>query len=182
MKAHGNDRLPTGHHRPGQGEAGSPKEVAEDMASGAGVRAQERCRRVIPIDSPCLPECRHAYILAPMEPALTLVCLRCGHSWLRRSLAKIPGTCPRCCSPYWNRPRKGEDPPKEKQPALHKTPGPRPLTRVQGLRAAADVIHSLGGYRRKLGYRTIQNDLNFVCEVLQRASEGEIDNIARPRE
>ena len=50
------------------------------------------------------------------------------------------------------------------------------------MRAAADVIHSLGGYRRKLGYRTIQNDLNFVCEVLQRASEGEIDNIARPRE
>ena len=117
-----------------------------------------------------------------MEPALTLLCLRCGHSWLRRSLAKIPDTCPRCCSPYWNRPRKGEYPPKAKQPALHKTPDPRPLTRAQGLRAAADVIHSLGGYRRKLGYRTIQNDLNFVCEVLQRASEGEIDNIARLRE
>ena len=65
---------------------------------------------------------------------------------------------------------------------LRHTPSPRELTRAQGLRAAADVIHSLGGYRRKLDSRTIQNDLNFVCEVLQRASEGEIDNIARPRE
>ena len=152
------------------------------MARGAGVRAQQKVSPSDSIDSPRLPECRHAYILAPMEPALTLVCLRCGHSWLRRCLAKIPGTCPRCCSPYWNRPRKGEDPPKAKQPAVHETPGPREFTRAQGLRAAADVIHALGGYRRKFDYRTIQNDLNFVCEVLQRASAGEIDNIARPRE
>lgn len=132
--------------------------------------------------SPGLAIYSHAYILGSMEPALTLLCLRCGHSWLRRCLTKIPGTCPRCCSPYWNRPRKGEDPPKARLPALHKAPGLQPLTRAQGLQAAAAVIHALRGYRKNPDYRTFQNDLNFVCEVLQRASSGETDNIARPRE
>jgi hypothetical protein len=116
-----------------------------------------------------------------METGLTLACLRCGHSWLRRSLAKIPGTCPRCCSPYWNRLRKGEGPPKAKRAALQKELGPRPLTRAQGLQVAADMIHSLGGYRKNPDYRIMQNDLNFVCEVLQRASAGETNHIARPK-
>ena len=117
-----------------------------------------------------------------METGLTLVCLRCGHSWLRRSLAKVPGTCPQCCSPYWNRPRKGENPPKV-LPEVHKKPDPRsrPFTRAQGLKVAADVIRSLRGYRKTPGYRTMQNDLNFVCEVLQRASAGETISQA-PRE
>ena len=119
-----------------------------------------------------------------METGLTLACLRCGHAWLRRSLAKIPGTCPQCCSPYWNRPRKGEEQPKAKLAKLQPVPGlrPRPLTRAQGLQVAADVIRSLRGYRKNPDYRTRQNDLNFVCEVLQRASEGETNNIARPRD
>ena len=112
-----------------------------------------------------------------METGLTLVCLRCGHSWLRRSLAKTPGTCPRCCSPYWNRPRKGDEPPKAKPPALLKALGPRPLTRAQGLQGAAKVIRSLQGYRKNPDYRTRQNDLNFVCDMLQRASTGEIDTM-----
>src|ERR1035438_7860367 len=107
-----------------------------------------------------------------METGLTLTCLRCGHSWLRRSLAKLPGTCPGCCSPYWNRSRKGEKPPKP--PKVLPT-----LTRPQGLQVAADVIQSLRGYRKKPDYRTMQNDLNFVCEVLQRSSAGETTNIAR---
>ena len=34
---------------------------------------------------------------------LTLTCLRCGHSWLRRVLTE-PKRCPRCTSPYWNQP------------------------------------------------------------------------------
>lgn len=117
-----------------------------------------------------------------MENGLTLGCLRCGHSWLRRSLAKIPGTCPQCCSPYWDRPRQGEKPPKTKLSPVHKLAGLRPLTRTQGLQLAADVIHSLRGYRKNADYRTIQNDLNFVCQVLQRASSGETDNIAQPKE
>lgn len=117
-----------------------------------------------------------------METGLSLDCLRCGHSWLRRSLAKIPGTCPRCCSPYWNRRRKEEEPPKANRPALHQAPGPRPLTRDQGLQVAAVVIRSLQGYRKNPDYRTMQNDLSFVCEVLQCASAGETNQIARLRE
>jgi hypothetical protein len=65
-------------------------------------------------------------------------------------------------------------------PPRHKMPDLRshPLTRTRGrLQVAADVIHSfihsLRGCRKKPGYRTIQNDLTFVCEVLQRASAGE---------
>ena len=34
-----------------------------------------------------------------------LECLRCGHTWLPRS-GKLPGVCPKCNSPYWNRPRR----------------------------------------------------------------------------
>ncbi len=34
-----------------------------------------------------------------------LHCLRCGHEWIPRSERK-PGTCPKCNSPYWDRPRK----------------------------------------------------------------------------
>jgi hypothetical protein len=47
---------------------------------------------------------------------------------------------------------------------------------------ATDVIHSLRGYRKNADYRTMQNDLNFVCQVLQRASAGEADSIARSGE
>ena len=37
--------------------------------------------------------------------ALQLVCLRCGHKWLKRKL-EDPMFCPKCRSPYWNKPRK----------------------------------------------------------------------------
>jgi len=37
---------------------------------------------------------------------LMLRCLRCDHEWLRRSLKSDPKQCPRCHSPYWNRPRR----------------------------------------------------------------------------
>ena len=118
------------------------------------------------------------------EAGLTLVCLRCNHAWLRRSLARAPGTCPRCCSPYWNRPRKGEEASQPRQPTLSRPPvlQPRPLTRAEGLQAASDVISELRGYRKNFDYRTIQNDLNFICAVLQRVSVGETNNIARPIE
>lgn len=114
------------------------------------------------------------------EPRLTLVCLRCDHSWLRRSLAKIPGTCPRCCSPYWNRTRQRQEqkvrlaprPPVLRQQA-------ETLTRAQGLQAASDVIGKLQGYRKIPEYRTIQRDLNFICEVLQRVSEGEMKDVTK---
>jgi predicted Zn-ribbon and HTH transcriptional regulator len=31
-------------------------------------------------------------------------CERCGHSWKRRS-EKLPKTCPKCRSPYWDKER-----------------------------------------------------------------------------
>ncbi len=34
-------------------------------------------------------------------------CERCSHSWLPRDKDQEPRVCPRCKSPYWNRPRKG---------------------------------------------------------------------------
>lgn len=34
-------------------------------------------------------------------------CERCGHEWIPRGdVAGEPKTCPKCKSPYWNRPRK----------------------------------------------------------------------------
>ena len=37
-------------------------------------------------------------------------CSRCGHRWFPRENTEEPCTCPKCKSPYWNRPRKGEIP------------------------------------------------------------------------
>lgn len=34
---------------------------------------------------------------------LELLCLRCQHKWLRRDLEKLPATCPKCRSPYWQK-------------------------------------------------------------------------------
>lgn len=31
-------------------------------------------------------------------------CLRCGHEWLPRKASK-PKWCPKCNSPYWDKPR-----------------------------------------------------------------------------
>lgn len=33
-------------------------------------------------------------------------CERCGGEWVPRDAAKEPTTCPKCKSPYWNRPRR----------------------------------------------------------------------------
>jgi len=113
------------------------------------------------------------------ETGLTLVCLRCDHSWLRRSLAKIPGTCPRCCSPYWNRTRQRQEQKvlATRQEALRQQA--ETLTRAQGLQVASDVIGKLRGYRKNPEYRTIQRDLNFICEVLQRVSEGGTNDVTK---
>ena len=32
-------------------------------------------------------------------------CERCGHEWIPRSFEANPRTCPKCKSPYWDRPR-----------------------------------------------------------------------------
>jgi len=31
-------------------------------------------------------------------------CLRCGHEWPSR-LERLPKQCPKCRSPYWNKPK-----------------------------------------------------------------------------
>ncbi len=33
-------------------------------------------------------------------------CERCGHEWVPRNEKDEPRVCPKCKSPYWNRPRK----------------------------------------------------------------------------
>jgi len=33
-------------------------------------------------------------------------CLRCGHEWLPRDKTRDPRVCPKCKSPYWDKPRK----------------------------------------------------------------------------
>jgi DNA-directed RNA polymerase subunit RPC12/RpoP len=37
--------------------------------------------------------------------SVTLHCLRCGHRWIRRK-ATPPKNCPKCISPYWDKPRR----------------------------------------------------------------------------
>jgi hypothetical protein len=33
-------------------------------------------------------------------------CERCSHKWIPKDPEKEPSVCPKCKSPYWNRPRK----------------------------------------------------------------------------
>jgi DNA-directed RNA polymerase subunit RPC12/RpoP len=33
-------------------------------------------------------------------------CERCSHEWIPKDALKEPAVCPKCKSPYWNRPRK----------------------------------------------------------------------------
>jgi Zn finger protein HypA/HybF involved in hydrogenase expression len=33
-------------------------------------------------------------------------CERCDHEWLPRELENEPRVCPKCKSPYWNKPRR----------------------------------------------------------------------------
>ena len=33
-------------------------------------------------------------------------CERCNHEWIPRNKAENPMICPKCKSPYWNKPRK----------------------------------------------------------------------------
>ena len=33
-------------------------------------------------------------------------CERCGHEWIPNDIKVEPTVCPKCKSPYWNKPRK----------------------------------------------------------------------------
>lgn len=40
-------------------------------------------------------------------------CERCGHQWVPRERGEEPRVCPKCKSPYWDRPRKDAEPVKK---------------------------------------------------------------------
>ena len=43
------------------------------------------------------------------------MCERCHHRWVPRHNARNePKNCPKCCSPYWNKPRKINLPPEKR--------------------------------------------------------------------
>jgi len=35
-------------------------------------------------------------------------CERCEHEWIPRNKEDEPAVCPKCKSPYWNKPRKNK--------------------------------------------------------------------------
>jgi len=35
-------------------------------------------------------------------------CQRCGHLWVPNTEGFAPAVCPKCKSPYWNRPRRAK--------------------------------------------------------------------------
>jgi len=47
-----------------------------------------------------------------LHPGMSMIqvwgwsCLRCFHQWMPRDKSRAPKVCPKCKSPYWNRPRK----------------------------------------------------------------------------
>ena len=38
--------------------------------------------------------------------AAGVLCERCGHKWVPRDVNDEPRVCPKCKSPYWNKPRR----------------------------------------------------------------------------
>lgn len=62
-------------------------------------------------------------------------CERCGHEWVPRNKDEEPRVCPKCKSPYWDRPRKDtgkeseETAAAEKAEAGDKTPAGKPSRR-----------------------------------------------------
>ena len=52
-----------------------------------------------------LPTTIYTIMIIPFIMLLKKTCLRCGHKWVQR-VEHDPVSCPRCKSPYWNRPRK----------------------------------------------------------------------------
>jgi len=46
----------------------------------------------------------------PIVEVKAYKCSRCGHVWLPRKdwEGELPAVCPKCKSPYWNRPKKKE--------------------------------------------------------------------------
>jgi DNA-directed RNA polymerase subunit RPC12/RpoP len=64
-------------------------------------------------------------------------CERCEHEWIPRDPENEPAVCPKCKSPYWNRPRKGrammtyEDFRSKIEQTLRKAGGPLTWTEIR---------------------------------------------------
>ncbi len=54
-------------------------------------------------NSDALIRVKRTVLLRKVNGSLQVRCLRCGRRWT--PLVKKPRQCPRCKSPYWNRPR-----------------------------------------------------------------------------
>ena len=71
----------------------------------------------------CVSCGRQTDLLAPTPEALALLtkrggsvseqgmaeCERCKYTWVLRSTMTMPRACPKCRSPYWDRPRGGSE-------------------------------------------------------------------------
>ena len=59
-----------------------------------------------------------------------LRCERCNHVWVPYNINKLPTACPKCHSPYWNKPRRNKTPVKPKpKPPIKPKPTIRQPTR-----------------------------------------------------
>ena len=58
------------------------------------------------------PKCHRTVV--PRTPREMLTCNRCDYTWEPRASGKLPGTCPKCKSPYWNKERVRWQPPNPK--------------------------------------------------------------------
>ena len=52
-------------------------------------------------------------------------CERCEHEWVPRDKTEEPRVCPKCKSPYWDRPRR-TDPPVRESETQHRLADKRP--------------------------------------------------------
>jgi hypothetical protein len=57
----------------------------------------------------------------PKVDLIGFQCTRCAHVWVPRDLNAPPAVCPKCKSPYWDRPRQTE--PVKHARAKRKRPG-----------------------------------------------------------
>ena len=78
--------------------------VHEVFGSQAGVGNRHRLCLVAMWQLDNLPSSWYSFNMTKTFEMPTLSCLRCGHTWIPRR-PQEPKKCPRCASPYWNKPK-----------------------------------------------------------------------------
>ena len=87
------------------------------------------------------PKCHRTVV--PRTPREMLTCNRCDYTWEPRASGKLPDTCPKCKSPYWNKERVRWQPP---NPKNHKRTWKKPMCAIH-----AHTLYyrkGIGGTRR----------------------------------